>query len=174
VDFELLLRTKTPVAHCPGSNLMLASGIADIPAMLGKKMRVGLGSDMGAYYNLSMFEQMRLSVLSQKIRTGDPNPIHAHDAFHMATAGGADALGIGNELGTLAVGKKADILLLDSRSTRLSPHNDIINQIVYSADASSVHSVICDGKVLLENREILFADEKKIIEESNEILNAGF
>jgi 5-methylthioadenosine/S-adenosylhomocysteine deaminase len=174
VDLELLIRTKTPVAHCPGSNLMLASGIADIPAMLRNKMTVGLGSDMGAYHNLSMFEQMRLCILSQKIRTLDPNPIHANDSFHMATAAGAKALGLESEIGTLAVGKKADILLLDSRSSRLSPHNDLISQIVFSADASSVHSVICDGKVLLENREILFADEKKIIDESNEILNSGF
>jgi 5-methylthioadenosine/S-adenosylhomocysteine deaminase len=174
VDFELLKRTGTSVAHCPGSNMMLASGIADIPTMLRKKMTVGLGSDMGAYYNLSMFEQMRLSVLCQKIRTGEPNPIHANDAFYMATAGGSKALGLGKETGTLAAGKKADLLLLDSHSTRLSPHNDLVSQIVFSADASSVHSVICDGKVLLENREILFADERKIIDESNEILNSGF
>ncbi|HSB47768.1 MAG TPA: amidohydrolase [Candidatus Bilamarchaeum sp.] len=174
IDLELLARTKTSVSHCPGSNMMLSSGIADVPAMLGKKLSVGLGSDMGAYCNLSMFDQMRLSVLAQKVRTGEPDPLHPHDAFNMATCGGAAAVGLGADIGTLAVGRKADILLLDSRATRFAPRNDLITQVVLSAGASCVDSVVCNGKVLLESRQIMFADEKKILSESNEILGQGF
>lgn len=172
IDLELLVRSRAAVAHCPGSNMMLASGIADVPLMLERKIPVGLGTDVGAYCSFSMFEQMRLSVLGQKIRAEDANAMHVPGAFHLATEGGARALGLESDLGAVAVGRKADLILLSSRSSQLSPANDLVGQIVLSGDPSIVDTVICDGKVLMEGREILFGDEEKIVREAGEILRS--
>lgn len=173
VDLEILIRTRTAVSHCPGSNMALASGIADIPAMLARKIPVGLGSDVGAYCNFSMFEQMRLSVLAQKIRTGDPGALAPSAAFRMASEGGAKALGEESVIGALAAGRKADLLLLDSRTCQLSPENDLVSQIVLSGEGAIVDTVMCDGKVLVQGGEILFGDERKIVGEAREVLRSA-
>ena len=169
-EMALLSKTKTNVAHCPGSNMMLASGIADTPKMLEQGMNVGLGSDMGAYYNLSMFDQMRLSVLIQKTKSFDPNALTHKQAFDFATIGGAKAVGLGRQTGALEIGKKADIVLLRTRNTAFSPMNDIVAQLVYSASPACVDTVICDGKILMKDKVVLVADEEAIISDSKEIL----
>lgn len=173
-ELSLLEKTKTNVAHCPGSNMMLASGIADTPAMIRRGITVGLGSDVGAYYNLSMFDQMRLSVMAQKIRLLDTNALNHHDAFRLATQGGARALGLGRQSGMIAKGRKADLILLRTDNIAFTPFNDAIAQIVYCASPSFVDSVICDGRILMRGGEILVADEKELVEESKEILLASF
>ena len=170
-EFRLLKQSGTKVAHCPGSNMMLASGCAQIGRMLGEGMQVGLGSDMGAYYNMSVFDQMRLSVLLQKITKLDPIALDHRKAFHMATRGGADALSI--ESGSLEKGKKADITLLSGRDIAFTPQNDIIAQIVYCATPSSVQSVICDGKLLMEEGKVLVADENKVLQNANGLITSG-
>ena len=136
--------------------------------MLKAGIAVGLGSDMGAYYNLSMFDQMRLSVMLQKVTRLDPIALDHNKAFHMATAGGAKALSI--ESGSLRKGMKADITLIDSRDIGFVPNNDPVAQIVYSTGPSSVEAVICDGKPLMREGKVLVADEKKIIRKATEIL----
>ena len=173
-EMALLEKTKTNVAHCPGSNMMLASGIADTPSMIKRGITIGLGSDVGAYYNFSMFDQMRLCVMAQKVRRLDPNALNHHDAFRLATHGGAKALGLGRQSGMIAKGRKADLILLRTDNTAFSPCNDTIAQIVYSASPSCVDSVICDGKILMKGGEVLVADEEQIIGESKEILRASF
>lgn len=167
-ELKLLAKTGTNVAHCPGSNMMLASGTAPVGEMLRAGITVGLGSDMGAYYNLSMFDQMRLSVMLQKVSRLDPLALDHRKAFHMATAGGAKALSI--NAGSLGKGMKADITLIDSRAIGLIPKNDPISQIVYCAGPSSVQTVICDGAILMKDRKVLVADEKKILDKAAEIL----
>lgn len=167
-EFMLLKDTKTRVAHCPGSNMMLASGCAPIGRMMEEGMAVGLGSDMGAYYNMSIFDQMRLSVLIQKVSRLDPVALDHTRAFDMATTGGAAALSIEN--GSLQKGKKADVVLLSGKDIAFAPKNDVIAQIVYCATPSSVRTVVCDGKVLMKDREVLVADERKIIKRANELL----
>ncbi|MDD5171828.1 MAG: amidohydrolase [Candidatus ainarchaeum sp.] len=167
-ELKLLAKTKTRVAHCPGSNMMLASGAAQTGRMLKEGVAVGLGSDMGAYYNLSMFDQMRLSVMLQKVTKLNPLALDHRNAFNMATKGGADALGI--ESGTLEKGKKADIVLLDARNIAFSPENDIIAQIVYCAGPGAVQSVVCDGKPLIMDGKVLVANEEKILERAKGLL----
>jgi len=173
-EMDLLAKTKTGVAHCPGSNMMLASGIADTPKMLGRGLNIGLGSDMGAYYNLSMFDQMRLSVMIQKTKSLDPNALTHKQAFDFATSGGAKAVGLGRQTGVLEIGKKADIILIRTKNVAFSPMNDIIAQLVYSASPSCVDTVICDGKVLMKDKVIMVANEEEIIADSKEVLKASF
>lgn len=168
-ELRLLARTGTRVAHCPGSNMMLASGAARVGDMLKAHIPVGLGSDMGAYYNLSMFDQMRLSVMLQKASRLDPVALDHNKAFHMATAGGAEALSL--ETGSLKKGMKADMILIDGRGIGFVPGNDPVAQIVYCAGPSSVQTVICDGRVLMKDKEVLVADEKRIIGRAREVLS---
>ncbi|MEW6748417.1 MAG: amidohydrolase family protein [Candidatus Micrarchaeota archaeon] len=168
-ELKLLARTGTSVSHCPGSNMMLASGAARVGDMLKAGIPVGLGSDMGAYYNMSIFDQMRLSVMLQKVSRMDPVALDHRSAFHMATAGGAKALSL--ECGSLKKGMKADITLLDGRAMAFVPDNDAISQVVYCAGPSSVESVICDGRPLMEGRRMLVADEEKIIARARESLS---
>jgi len=167
-ELALLAKTGTNVAHCPGSNMMLASGAARVGDMLKAGIPVGLGSDMGAYYNLSMFDQMRLSVMLQKVRRADPLALDHRKAFHMATEGGAKAFSL--ESGSLRKGMKADITLIDSRGIGFAPQNDPIAQIVYCAEPSSVEAVICDGSPLMKDGKVLVTDEQRIMDKAHEIL----
>ena len=156
--------------------MMLSSGIAQIPKMLGQGITVGLGSDMAAYYNVSPFEQMRLACMIQNIAHKDSSkgsgPIKAGQAFGMATRMGAKALGM-KDCGAIAKGKKADIALLSSRHLAFTPLNDLISQIVYSAYPCAVHETIVDGKVLMREGEVLACDAAKVIEKGKEILGPG-
>jgi len=170
-EIKLTRGSGTAIAHCPGSNMMLGSGVAPVPRMLDAGIRVGLGSDIGAYYNLSMFDQMRLSVLMQKVAKLDPLAIDHRKAFHMATRGGAEAIGL--ESGELREGMKADITLISGKDIRLAPHNDTIAQIVYCAGPSSVESVMCDGKVLMRDKEVVVADEDRLLSRARAALGSG-
>ncbi|MFH0738131.1 MAG: amidohydrolase [Candidatus Micrarchaeota archaeon] len=170
-EMGILSKTGTNVAHCPGSNMMLSSGCAKIKEMLKMGIKVGLGSDMGAYYNLSMFEQMRLSVMLQKVSRLDPVALDHKAAFMMATRGGADALSL--PCGALEKGKMADITLLSARHIGFSPRNDILAQAVYCGTGEAVEAVICDGKVLMRDGRLLVADGQRIIDRASEILRFG-
>ena len=172
-EIDLISKTKTSLVHCPGSNLMLGSGIADIPAWVRKKIKTGLGSDMAAYYNMSMFDQMRLACLIQNIKYDKPSALSPAQALNFATSGGAKAIGI-KETGSLAPGKKADIILLNTKNSKFSPLNDIKSQIVFSASPSVVDTVICDGKVLMKEGKARVIDEDRVLRESNEILGSKF
>jgi cytosine/adenosine deaminase-related metal-dependent hydrolase len=170
-EMDLLAKTKTGVVHCPGSNMLLASGVADVPKMLKKGLQVGLGSDVAAYYNVSPFEQMRLACLLQKVVHTDPHALDMDDAFRMATKMGSGVLGF-KESDSLAKGKKADMVLLSTDRLAFSPLNDPMAQIIYSAYPSAVYEMIVDGKVLMKEREVLVADEKEILDKGNEVLSA--
>jgi 5-methylthioadenosine/S-adenosylhomocysteine deaminase len=157
-DWGILRRTGTKVAHCPGSNMMLASGCAEVGRMLKAGITVGLGSDMGAYYSLSLFDQMRLSVLMRKAASLDPVAFDHNRAFSLATKGGAECLGL--ESGALARGMKADVTVL---SGGFHPPNDIVSQIVYCGSPADVESVVCDGKVLMRDGKVLVVNEEKVL-----------
>lgn len=163
-ELGLLRDSKTKVAHCPGSNMMLASGCAQVGRMLKDNITVGLGSDMGAYYNLSMFDQMRLSVLLQKVTRLDPVAFDHQKAFALATKGGADALSL--DAGALEKGKRADVALLSGKRMAFSPRNDLIAQIVYCASPADVESVVCDGRILMRDGKVLVFNEKKVLEQA--------
>jgi len=168
-EMALIAKTNTGVVHCPGSNLILGSGVADIPKMLKSGIEVGLGSDVAAYYNVSPFEQMRLAAILQKGVRNDPVALNAKDVFRMATSMGNSVLGFG-ESGTLAEGKKADLILISTKRPAFTPLNDALSQLVYCAFPSSVSESIVDGKVLLRNRKVLVAKEDKIIQKAREVL----
>lgn len=168
-DIGLMAKRKASLAHCPGSNMLLASGTPDIPYMLKKKVNVCLGTDVAAYYNFSMFEQARLACLMQKEEQHDPHAMDHFRAFAMATKNGATALGL-KDTGEIKIGNKADVILLSTTHLAFSPLNDVISQIVYSTFPFSVSTVICNGKVLMREREVLAIDARKVMYRSKEIL----
>jgi 5-methylthioadenosine/S-adenosylhomocysteine deaminase len=152
---KLLKETKTKVAHCPSTNLKLASGIADIPGLRAMGIDVALGADGAPCNNrMSAFTEMRLASLLQKPRLG-ATAMPARDVVKMATLGGAKALGIDDETGSLEVGKKADITVVNANAPHLRPRSDPFNMIVFAAEASDVKHVFVDGQWLVRDHQLV-------------------
>lgn len=159
----LLADTQTNVLHCPSSNLKLASGIAPVCDLLKRGVNVSLGADGAACNNnLDIFSEMRLAALLQKVSNG-PNALPAKTAFKMATIAGARTLGLEKELGSIEVGKLADLVLIDLEKLHTIPSTDPISALVYSAKSSDVETVIINGHVVMRNRELKTIDEEKMI-----------
>jgi cytosine/adenosine deaminase-related metal-dependent hydrolase len=169
VEKRIIRDKGVKVSHCPGSNLKLSSGIAETPDMLDKGIFLSLGAD-GApcNNNLDMFNEMRLSALIQKPIHG-PTAMDAQKVFRMATMGGAAAMGLEHEIGSLEVGKKADIVILDLNDFHTYPSTEVdpISRIVYSATRGDVETTIIDGKVVMENRIMKTIDKSIVLKESN-------
>ncbi len=166
-DIDILVDNQVGIAHNPGSNLKLGSGIAPLKKMLDKGARVGLGTDGAASNNnLYMFEEIRLASLLQKGVNEDPTFITAAEALGLATREAAAALKKDN-LGVLSAGAKADIAILNFNQPHLQPHNNALANIVYSACATDVDTVIVDGRVLYEKGSFLTLDEENIYYEAN-------
>ncbi len=160
-DIELFRRTGTKVAHNPECNMKIADGVAPINKFLEAGVTVSLGTDSCSVNdNMDMFEAMRTAGFLAKVTTKDPRVLPAQTTLRMATLGGAEALGMQDEIGTLETGKKADIILVDLTGTHMRPINRIENSLVYCASAHDVETVICDGRVVMENREIQTVDEE--------------
>lgn len=165
-EIDILAEKKAGVAHNPQSNMKLASGIAPVTEMLKKGIPVALGTDgASSNNNLDMIEEMRSASLLQKVATMDPTSIPAYQAIEMATQNGALALKMESEIGQIAVGKKADLILVDFHKPHLYPLNDAAAHLVYAAQGSDVKTVIIDGKVIMENRQVLTMDEERILYE---------
>jgi len=166
-EVETLANTGTNVAHCPSSNLKLGSGIAEIARMLDRGVSVSLGADGAACNNrLDMFTEMRSMALLQKALHG-PDVISAKQALRIATIGGAIALGLEKQIGTLETGKQADVAVVNLRPLHSSPYLDPVSALVYSAQTSDVQSVVIDGQVVLKDRELLTMDETAVIEDAS-------
>lgn len=165
---EIIRKRGVKVTHCPGSNLKLASGIAQTPDLLARGINVSLGAD-GApcNNNLNMFNEMRYAALLQKPILG-PTTMPAKDVFYMATLGGARSLGLEKEIGSIESGKKADLAILNLNTFHTGPSFgvDPISQIVYSATPENVETVIINGKIVMENRRMLTIDEQTVLQES--------
>ncbi|MFD1360446.1 5'-deoxyadenosine deaminase [Lentibacillus salinarum] len=157
------------MSHCPGSNLKLASGIAEMPDMLELDAHLSLGAD-GApcNNNLDMFNEMRLSSIIQKPLHG-PTMMNAKTVFKMATIGGAEAVGLEDQIGSIEVGKKADIAILDLNKFHTFPSAEVdpISRIVYSATRADVDATIINGKVVMENGNVKTVDKDVVLHESN-------
>jgi len=166
---EIIRERGVKMTHCPGSNLKLASGIAEVPDMLSRHVPVGLGAD-GApcNNNLDMFQEMRLAALIQKPIHG-PTAMDARTVLRMATMGGAEVLGMEKEIGSLEVGKKADLVLLDLHDFHTFPSHevDVYSRIVYSATRGNVHTVVIDGKIVMENRSMRTLDRDIVLREAD-------
>jgi 5-methylthioadenosine/S-adenosylhomocysteine deaminase len=167
-EMGLLARTKTNVAHCPSSNLKLGSGIARVAEMLSRNVSVSLGADGAACNNrLDMFTEMRTAALLQKVLQG-PEALPATRALRMATIDGAHALGLGNEIGSLEVGKRADVIVVDLKQLHSSPGlNQIISSLVYSTQPSDVRTTIIDGSLAMRESRLLAVDEDRLIAAAN-------
>jgi len=163
-DIELFGERQVNVSHNPSSNLKLGSGIARVPYLLERGINVSIGTDGAASNNnLNMFEEMHIAALLHKGINRDPSVVSAGQAIRMATVNGAKAIGFGSETGCIKEGMKADIIILDIEKPHLCPVNDPLAAVVYSAQGSDVDTVIVDGKILMENRELKTLDEEKII-----------
>ena len=167
-EMQILKRTRTNVAHCPSSNLKLGSGIAPITEMLEKGISVSLGADGAACNNrLDMFTEMRTAALLQKVLHG-PEAMPANRALRMATIDGANAIGIGDEIGSVETGKRADLILVNLAKLELTPRPvDIVSGIVYAAQPSDVRTVIIDGQPVKSDGKLLTLDEQRVITEAN-------
>ncbi len=163
-EIELMARLGCTVAHCPSSNLKLASGFAPAATMLGAGMNVGLGTDGAASNNrLRMFEEMRLAALLAKGQTGRADVLPAWQALQMATLNGARALGLNPVIGSLLPGKAADITAVDFSSLELAPCYDPVSHLVYAAGREHVSHVWVNGKMLLDRGELTTLDEEELL-----------
>jgi 5-methylthioadenosine/S-adenosylhomocysteine deaminase len=173
-EIEILRATGTHVAHCPSSNLKLGSGFARVPDLLARGVSVSLGADGAPCNNrLDMFTEMRTAALIQKALLG-PRTLPALAGLRMATTGGAKALGLDGEIGSIETGKRADLILLDLEKAHTSPHPDPVSAVVYSATASNVETVIIDGRAVMRDGELLTLDEQEVLisaREHAELLN---
>jgi len=167
-DIAVLARQRTNVVHCPSSNLKLGSGIAPIPEMLAAGCRVGIGADGAPCNNrLDAFSEMRLAALIQKPRLG-PDALPAAQALELATLGGARALGLEADIGSIEVGKCADLIVLDLEGPHAQPDEaDLISRIVYSARAADVRHVIVDGRVVVRDGDLKTAHLSDIRRRAN-------
>ena len=170
-EIEIMRKKNVRVAHNPGSNMKLASGISPVNKMLEKNLIVGIGTDgASSNNNLDMLEEIRLAALLAKIDTMSPLAIPADVALKMGTEDGAKAVGFKN-IGKIEVGYKADITLWNMSGVEWQPNYNPISLLVYSANSSSADTVIVDGKILMQNRELKTLDEEKIIFEFNKCAN---
>jgi cytosine/adenosine deaminase-related metal-dependent hydrolase len=159
---ELLASNAVKVTHCPGSNLKLGSGIAPVPDLLGRGICVSLGTDGAACNNhLDAFGEMRLAATLQAVAQG-PGSLPARTAVLMATRNGARALGLEHEIGTIEVGKRADLILIDSSATHLATATDPYSAIVYAARPDDVVLTMVDGEILVRNGQAAHLDPAEV------------
>lgn len=164
-DMRILADAGATVAHNPASNLRLGTGIAPVREMLEHGLTVGLGTDGSASSdNQNMFESMRFAALVGNVRFPQQQHrwIDARAAWEMATAGSARVLGMADDLGAVAAGRKADLVLLRASSVFLSPLNDVLNALVYAETGADVDTVLVGGRVVLEKGRVLTVDEESI------------
>jgi 5-methylthioadenosine/S-adenosylhomocysteine deaminase len=169
-EMDLLARRGVKVAHNPESNMKLASGVAPIPELLDRGVIVGLGTDgCASNNNLDLFQEMDSAAKLHKVHRLDPTVMPANVVLEMATLGGAKVLGLEREVGSLEVGKKADIIILDLHRPHLQPIYNIVSHLVYSATGADVRDVIIDGKLVMQNRKLLTIDEENVLNRMQEI-----
>ena len=163
-EIDIIKENNVKLSHNPASNMKLASGISPVSKLANNGINVSLGTDGAASNNnLDMFEEMKLAALLQKVHTGDPTTLPAEKVLNMATIGGAAALGLQDEIGTIEVGKKADLVLLDMKTPSLTPFRHPVSHVVYAANGGDVDTVICNGEILMRNKEIEIIDEASVI-----------
>src|SRR5215813_13187689 len=167
-ELEILRSTGAHVAHCPSSNLKLASGVARVAEMLDRGVSVSLGADGAPCNNrLDMFTEMRTAALLQKVLRGS-RALPAETALRLATINGARALGLADQIGSVEVGKRADLQLINLNRLHTTPQPDPISTIVYAAEASDVEAVIIDGRMVMQEKRLLTFKEEEVITQARE------
>jgi 5-methylthioadenosine/S-adenosylhomocysteine deaminase len=163
-DLEILVRKGVKVSHNPVSNLKLGSGVSPVPKLLRKGLTVSLGTDSPSSNNSSdMFEVMKLTALLHKGVNRDPTLLPAEQVLRMATIEGAKALSWDREIGSLEVGKDADLAIVDFKKPNLRPVYKESSHLVYSAKAADVDTVLVKGKIIMENRRVTTVDVNRVM-----------
>jgi len=169
-EIDLLASREVKIAHCPESNMKLGSGIAAVPQMLGKGMTVGLGTDSCASNNnLDLFGEMDTAAKLAKVAFLDPTLLDAKSLVRMATIGGAQLIGLENKIGTIEKGKKADIIIISTKTPHMTPIYNPYSQIVYSATGADVRDVIINGRIVYRDRQFTTLDKAEILNEVEKI-----
>jgi len=167
-DLEVYKRRGVKVSHCPISNMKLASGVMPGEEILDKGIIVGLGTDGAASNNtLDLFSDMRACALLHKVDKLEPIAINAREVVKMATINGARVLGLEDKIGSLEVGKRADIITINLNKPHLLPIYDPYSHIVYCANSGDVDDVIINGQIIMRNRGVKTIDEEKVLKEAS-------
>lgn len=169
-DISLLKDFDVKVAHNPESNMKLASGIAPVPELLTNGIIVGIGTDgCASNNNLDLFQEMDTVAKLHKVHTSDPTVMDARTVVRMATIDGARVLGLEDHIGSLEPGKKADIIIIDTRRPHLIPMYNVYSHLVYAVSGHDVVTSIVNGQVLMENRVLATLDVDNVMEDVNRI-----
>ncbi|MDD3984750.1 MAG: amidohydrolase family protein, partial [Methanobacterium sp.] len=164
-EINIIKEKNVKISHNPISNMKLSSGISPVSKFLDKGICISLGTDGSASNNnMDLFEEMKIAALLQKVNTMDPTVMSAENVYKMATINGANALGLENEIGNIEVGKKADLILVNGKTPKLTPFRNPISHLIYSASGGDVDTVLCNGNILMKNKELLTINEAKVIE----------
>jgi 5-methylthioadenosine/S-adenosylhomocysteine deaminase len=167
-EIATVARTGTRVSHNPVSNLTYATGVARLKELLDAGVQVGLGTDgIPTNNGQNFWETMKFAMLLAKQRLGDAEFGSAELAIELGTRGGAAALGLADEIGALAVGRRADLIMIDHDRVHLTPHATIVSNLVYAQQPDAVRTVIIDGRVVVDNGRVVAWDERAVIEAAN-------
>lgn len=162
-EMRRMAKARTRIVHCPSANLKLASGIADVPAMREAGMVVALGADGAPCNNwMDPWTELREAALLAKVATGEADALPAASALELATIEGARALGLDSEIGSIEVGKKADLAVVDLGGLHKEPGGDAYSRLVYATRASDVRHVFVDGRLLLNDGELTTLDARTV------------
>ena len=172
-DREILAERRVGCVHNPSSNMMLASGVSPVPELRAAGVAVGLGTDgpAGSNNDLNLMEEMDLAAKLAKITKADPRALGAQSVVEMATIDGARALHLEKEIGSLEVGKKADIILIGLDAPNAVPMYDVYSQLAYALKGSDVESVIIGGRIVMRDKKLLTVDEPAAIAKAREYKN---
>ena len=163
-EIDLIAKHNAVVVHCPVSNMYLASGVAPVPEMLKRGITVALGSDgPGSNNSQDMLELLKTTALLHKVNSLNATVLLPEDVLQMACRGGSIAFGMPDQIGSLEVGKKADVILVDLDTPLAMPVHRVPSALVYNATARDMDTMIVDGRILMHNKEIQFLDEKTLL-----------
>lgn len=170
-EIDLLAESGATAVHCPASNTKLASGIAPVQQLLDAGVTVGLGTDGAASNNdLDMFDEMRDAAMLGKLAADDASAVDAESAVRMATEGSAAAVGF--QSGVVEPGANADLIVLDLDAAHLTPAHDLVSHLAYAVRGSDVRHTVCDGRVLMRDREVETMDEAAVLRRARERASA--
>ena len=171
-EIEIIKKNNVKISHNPCSNMKLASGIAPVSKLIENDICVSIGTDgASSNNNLDLIEELKTTSLLQKVSTLDPKVLTSDEALAMGTIKGAETLGLESEIGSIEVGKKADIILIDTNSANMVPDSSSLSSnIIYSANGSNVDTTICDGKILMENKKLVVLDEEEIYKKARQAI----
>jgi 5-methylthioadenosine/S-adenosylhomocysteine deaminase len=169
-DLAVYKSRGTGIAHCPSSNMKLASGVAPIVKMFAAGLDVGLGTDgpAGSNNDFNLLEEMDLAAKLQKVTTGDPRSLPARQALEMATIGGARVLGLEKQIGSIEAGKRADLITIRLDVANAAPLYNVYSQMVYASKGADVRDAMVNGRLLVRDRRALTIDERQVLSKAVE------